>query len=96
MPAKVEGVIVAVDPSGDLLTNLAAEALAAAQAGGPQTRIECDEHETFGIFDSTGDLPPQTLAAVIGPDHFLRLTITQENAAELLGIRVGERVVVTW
>lgn len=96
MASKLQGTILEIDPSGDLITSLAAEQLSAAQAAGLQARVECDEHETFGIFDSIEGLASMTFAAVIDPARRLRLTLTGDSAADLLRLRPGQSVTVTW
>ncbi len=59
-------------------------------------RIECDEHETCGIFHTYADQPPMTLMALIGSGGKLELAIVDESAAIMLGVRVGTPVKITW
>ena len=96
MAGKITGTVVSISESGDLITDLSREQVATAIGLGNQVRIECDEHETFGIYAADEQFPAQTLAAILGADDCLRLTITDGDAAGFLGIKVGTPVAVTW
>jgi S-adenosylmethionine hydrolase len=93
---KVQGVVESIDSFGNLISNIDADKLVACRDLGERVRIECDGHETFGIFRTYGDVEPQTFVAIVGSTNKLELSITGENAAELLGIRVGTPVTITW
>ena len=58
--------------------------------------VSCDEHETTGIFGLDHGQPEMTLLAVIGESGNLELAIVGESARIMLGIDVGEKVVVSW
>jgi S-adenosylmethionine hydrolase len=96
VPGKVTGAVETIDSFGNLITNITSAQVAACRELGEQVRIECDEHETFGIFRTYGDVPAMTFVAIIGSTDRLELAITGENAAEMLRIRVGSPVEVTW
>ncbi len=65
MPGKIQGTISAIDSFGNLITDITAEMLADAPTD-ERVRIECDEHETLGIFKAYADQPAMTLLALIG------------------------------
>ena len=92
---KIDGTVVSIDDDGNLISDIVPAALDAALSKGEQVRIECDEHETFGIHQSLDDMPELTFAAVLG-DGGLMLAVKGERATDLLGIRVGTKVTVTW
>lgn len=96
VPGKVTGAVESIDSFGNLITNITAAQMAACRDLGEKVRIECDEHETFGIFRTYGDVPAMTFVAIIGSTDRLELAITGENAAEMLRIRVGAPVEVKW
>ena len=64
--------------------------------GADDVRIECDEHETCGIFKAYADQPEMTLIALVGSDGKLELAIVGDSAAIMLGVRVGTPVRVSW
>lgn len=95
-PGKIEGVVESVDSFGNLITNITASQLETVPRGEDQVRIECDEHETCGIFKAYADQPPMTLIALVGSSGKLELAIVDESAAIMLGVRAGTKVKVTW
>ncbi len=93
--AKIQGCVESIDSFGNLITNIAADALNSVPRG-EETAIVCDEHETRGIFQAYADQPPMTLIAVIGSSGRLELAIVGESAADMLGISVGTAVTIQW
>jgi hypothetical protein len=94
VPGRIEGQIVAASQEGDLITDISADRL----RGVPHdqsVRICCDEHETVGIFPVDHKEPEATFLAVVH-SGILELRIVGMSARELLGIRIGEKVVVEW
>jgi S-adenosyl-L-methionine hydrolase (adenosine-forming) len=94
-PKKIEGTVQSIDSFGNLVTNIAADALAAVPRG-EEVTIVCDEHETHGIFNTYEDQPPMTLIALVGSSGQLELAIVGESAAIMLGVPVGAPVTITW
>jgi S-adenosylmethionine hydrolase len=95
VPGKVEGVVAAVSSAGDLITDITADQLRGAPKDMSVT-VTCDEHETNGIFAPGHNEPEATFLAMIGDGDRLTLTIVGDSARAMLGINVGERVVVRW
>ncbi len=95
MPGKIEGSVVAIDEAGNLITDLTAERLRTAPTD-DRARVRCDEHETNGIFPTKHNQPAATLVAFVNGTGRLELEIVGENTSVMLGIRVGEKVVVEW
>jgi len=93
---KIEGVVQSIDSFGNLITNITADALEKTPRGPDDVRIECDEHETCGIFRAYSDQPEMTLIALVGSDGRLELAIVGDSAAMMLGVRVGAPVRITW
>jgi S-adenosylmethionine hydrolase len=93
---KVEGIVESIDSFGNLITNITAANLERTPRGPEEVRIECDEHETCGIFAKYADQPAMTLIALVGSDGKLVLAIVDESAAIMLGVRVGTPVRVLW
>jgi S-adenosylmethionine hydrolase len=95
-PNRIQGAVTAVDSFGNLVTNIAAAALADVPTD-DRTGIFCDgEHETRGIFTAYADQPEMTLIALVGSHGNLELAIVGESAAAMLGVHVGAPVEVRW
>jgi S-adenosylmethionine hydrolase len=95
VPGKIEGSISAIDSFGNLITNIGAEQLEGVPTG-EQVRIQCGEHETFGIFRTYAGQPEMTLIALIGSSGKLELAIVGDSAAIMLGEKKGAPVLVSW
>ena len=95
MPGKIEGSVVAITAAGSLVTDLTAEQLRAAPRD-ERTQVRCDEHVTQGLFPPNHGEPEMTFLAVLDDSGPLLLQIVGENASLMLGIRVGQRVIVEW
>lgn len=85
----------AISPRGNLITDITAEQLQRAPTD-ERVRIICDEHETQGIFTNGHNEPEATFLALVGEQGALELEIVGLSASDMLGIRVGEKVVVEW
>lgn len=95
VPGKIQGAVRSVDSFGNLITDISAEALRDVPTD-ESVRIECDEHETLGIYKTYADQPEMTLMALIGSSGFLELSIVGDSAAIMLGVRPGAKVNVRW
>lgn len=95
MPGKIQGKVVAITPAGALVTDITAEQLKAAPTD-ESVLVACDEHETCGIFPTDHGQPEATFLAYLGPGGCLELDIVGVGAGPMLGVRVGETVVVKW
>jgi S-adenosylmethionine hydrolase len=91
---QIEGKIVSYSESGNLVSDIAHDRLCDAPRDSATT--SCDEHETIGIFPADHPEEPCTLMAILGPSGCLELTIVGESAKAMLGVRIGEKVVVKW
>ncbi len=92
---QIRGEVVSVDAFGNLRTNITEEML----QGVPRDEsliVQCDEHETMGLFSTYADQPEMTLIALIGSSGFLELAIVNDSAATMLGVREGAGVTVRW
>jgi S-adenosylmethionine hydrolase len=92
---KLEGKIVAISDEGNLVTDIKNALLQNAPTD-ERIRIRCDEHETVGLFDADHGQPEATLLAMRGSGGTLELAIVGMSARAMLGVRVGEVVVVEW
>lgn len=95
MPGQIEGRVVSYGPEGNLVTDISHGQL----AGVPRdltVRICCDEHETIGLFPPDHGQPPFSFLALLAASGFLELTIVGDSARDMLGVAIGEKVIVTW
>jgi S-adenosylmethionine hydrolase len=92
---KITGRVESIDSFGNLITDIT-EAQLADVPHGESTTVTCDEHQTLGVFRTYSDHPAMTLIALVGSSGHLELAIVNENAAMMLGVRVGTPVVVSW
>jgi S-adenosylmethionine hydrolase len=95
LPGKIQGSVRSVDTFGNLITDITRDALAAAPRD-ERLRIDCDEHHTFGLFETYGDQPEMTLMALVGSSGYLELAIVGDSAALMLGIGIGAPVTLSW
>lgn len=95
MAGKVVGKITSFTETGNAVTDIPVERLAAAPRDA-SVAIRCDEHETAGLFTAEHTEPEFTFLALLGASGFLELVIVGESAKMMLGIRVGDGVTVKW
>ncbi len=95
MAQRIEGTVVAIKDDGSLVSDITADRLADAPKG-EQTTIMCGGHETQCLLDADHNEPESTLLAMIGASGHLEITIDGMNLSEMLGLKVGETIVVKW
>lgn len=100
MTGRVQGKVVSISPTGDLITDISASQLSGLPEGEARktdaVRVVVDEHETIGIFGDDHTQPSMTLIAILGTDGALRLHLVSDSAAMMLGVRVSAPVEVSW
>jgi S-adenosylmethionine hydrolase len=94
-PKRIEGQVVEIDSFGNLITNIAAK-MFANRPTDERVCIVCNIFETWGIYRTYGDQPCGTFIALIGSGGQLELAVVGDNAAEMLGVRIGSPVIVAW
>ena len=95
MAGKIEGKIASYGPTGNLVTDIPHDRLKNVPPG-DGVRISCDEHETVGIFSADHQEVASTLMAILGESGCLELTIVGDSAKAMLGVPLGEKIVVKW
>ena len=93
MSKKIEGIVSSIGESGNLITSIAIDQVADLPADDSVT-IKFGGHETHGVHPTDHEQPMGTLVASIGQSRFLEIEIVGISIAEMLGIKVGEAVVV--
>ena len=91
---KIDGTLASATEAGDMLTDITAEQLADAPRD-ERVAVSCGGHQTIGIHTVDHSQPEMTFLAIVD-DQQLRLTIVGENARAMLGLNVGDAVVVQW
>jgi hypothetical protein len=94
VPGQIEGKVVAYSESGNLVSDIDNNRLAAVPCDSATTA--CDEHETIGIFAADHPEQPMTLMAILGKSGCMELTIVGDSARAMLGVPLGEKIVVKW
>ena len=92
---KIEGSIATISKQGNLVSDISSSQLDGAPRDESVT-VRCDEHETNGIFATDHSEPEMTLIALVGESGNLELEIVGDSAKIMLGVAVGEKVVVQW
>ena len=95
MSGLLEGEVVSIAKNGNFVTNFTAEQLSDVPRG-DETRVACDEYETLNIFPAEHGQPDSTFLAMIGESGFLELGIVGIPAADMLEIKVGDKVKIQW
>lgn len=95
MPGKIEGSVVSITDSGSIVTDLTADRLRTVP-NDEHTVVRCEEHETMGIYPAEHGQPAATFVAYVGESGRLQLEVVGEDTSMMLGIRVGNKVVVQW
>jgi S-adenosylmethionine hydrolase len=92
---RIEGRVVEVDHYGNLITNINADLIKDAPRD-ERLRVTLGEHETYGLWQTYGENPPQTLVAIVGSEGFVEVALVNGNAAEMLGACVSDTVCLDW
>ena len=91
-PERLAGEVVFVDHFGNLITNISGSALSLL-AGPPRFRV--GNEELVRQVRSYAEAEPGTPVALVSSGGMLEIAVTNGNAAERFGARVGTPVVVT-
>ena len=94
MAGKLEGTVASATESGDMLTDITQEQLADVPRD-ERTAVDCGGHQTIGIYPADHREPEMTFVAIVD-ENGLRLSIVGESAQAMLGLSVGDTVVVQW
>lgn len=96
MGGKVQGEVVQVRESGDLVTNISLAELEEAPRD-DHVRISCNGHVTAGIYPVDHNEPEMTFLALFGAQsQCIELCLVGESASKFLGIREGSAVIIQW
>lgn len=95
MANRIEGTVSQISPSGGLITDISNKSLAHIPSD-ESTCVKFGDFETFGIFTQDHQQPDATMVAFIGQDGLLQIEIVGISLTEMLGVGIGEKVVIKW
>lgn len=95
MANRIEGQVSSITESGALVTDIPVDQLTDVPRD-ENTAIKFGDHETFGLFPAEHGQPDATMVASLGSSGFLEIEIVGIPLAEMLGIRIGEKVQIVW
>jgi hypothetical protein len=95
--AGLSGEILYIDDFGNLVSNISIEDLKQLDIGeGGAFVVEFKRRElAVRLCSAYGDVPVGSPLAIIGSSDFLEFSVNQGNAAEVFGVTIGERVLVS-
>lgn len=92
-PGRIDGSIAWVDRFGNLIANVPAEAVAPFPP--ERLRVRAGAHELVGLRRFYAEVAPCEPLLLVGSSGRLEIAVNGGNAAERLGIRPGDGVVIT-
>ncbi len=95
MANRIQGQVSRISETGSLITDISVDQLKEAPRDESLT-VKFGDHETFGLFPSEHGQPDATMVATMGSSGCVEIEIVGIPLAEMLGIRVGEKVIVKW
>jgi S-adenosyl-L-methionine hydrolase (adenosine-forming) len=91
----IAGEVLRVDRFGNLVTSIDRCAWASA-AGAGTPKIQAGHAVVSGVVDAYADLAVGEVGAIFGSSDHLELAAREGSAADALGLRRGDRVVIRW
>lgn len=93
--ATLNGKVVQIDDSGNLVTDIPGTSLSSAPRDA-SLRVVVEEHETYGLYPTDHSQPAMTLVATVDEQGPLKIILVGDNASMMLGVRPGAAVEVHW
>ncbi len=92
---QVDGTVESIGAHGQLITSIENGALV--DAGQDESvSVKFADHLTVGVYPEDHGQPDATLVASLGQSGFLEIEIVGISISEMLGIKAGVPVSVTW
>ena len=95
MANRIDGTVASIGDGGNLITDISNEQVSEVPRDDSVT-IKFGGHETFGLFPAEHGQPDATMVGSLGSSGFVEIEIVGIPLAEMLGIRVGETVMIGW
>ena len=91
----VEGSVARIGESGQLISDITDEQLENTPRDG-DTLVRFGGHETQGLFSADHGQPESTMVAYVGEGGSLEIEIVGVSLSDMLGIKAGEKISVSW
>ena len=95
MANRIDGSVVSISETGGLVSDIDESKLNGVPRDESVT-VDVGGHKTIGIFGEEHGQPDATLIAVLPEAGALRVELVGISISEMLGLNVGEKVVVEW
>ncbi|MCH2177701.1 MAG: adenosylmethionine-8-amino-7-oxononanoate aminotransferase [Mariniblastus sp.] len=95
MPKCVTGKVAEIGPNGSLITCIQQTQVADAPRD-ERISIAFGGHQTVGLFDDPHEQPESTMVAKLNSEGFVEIEIVGLSLSEMLGIKVDEKVTISW
>lgn len=95
MATKIEGTVAMIGEAGRLITDIAVASVEEVP-NGDSTSVVFGGHETVGLYPPDHGQPDATMVASKGESGFVEIEIVGVSLADMLGIKTGEKVIVSW
>ncbi len=95
MANRIEGKVGSIGEAGSLVTDISVDKVSDIPHDESVT-IKFGDHETIGLYPVEHGQPDATMVASLGKSGFIEIEIVGIPLAEMLGIKVGDGVAVTW
>ena len=89
---EAEGVVVWVDGFGNLITNLTDTLVRELSGLWGHTLVRIGKGRPFGIASNYESVESGALLGIIGSSGYLEISVREGNAAQVLGVGIGERI----
>ena len=93
--AKLNGQVVSVTESGDVVTDIKVTDLESVSRN-ERVSVHCEGHVTSGIYPTDHGQPEMTFVAFEGASGFIEMSLVGDNASHFLGLKPGSVVTVRW
>lgn len=91
----IKGKVASVNTNGDLISDISNIDTDAAPRS-ESTVVRFAGHETFGLFPHDHKQPAATMVAKTGASGFIEIEIVGISLSEMLGIKPGTEIEVSW
>ena len=95
MANLVEGTVASIGESGQLISDITQGQLENVPRD-ENTIVKFGGHETHGLFSHEHGQPDATMVAFVGKSGALEIEIVGVSLSDMLGIKAGEKVSVSW
>lgn len=92
---KIKGVVASIGIQGSLITDISNEDVAEVPRD-ESVNVVFGDHQTIGLFETGHEQPDATMVASLGESGFVEIEIVGISLSDMLGIKPGEEVQITW